>query len=91
MYNKLANYVYLHDQVNNKISDLAPESYMADVRQFAGAFGNEMHDAETLRRNLDDNAVPAIVAGGNAQNYLGFLKERQKLMALKIKEFYSKL
>jgi hypothetical protein len=91
MYNKLANYVYLHDQVNNRINDLAPESYMAEIEKYSGAFGNEMHNADELSRNLADNAVPAIVEEGNAKNYLDFLKERQKLMALKIKEFYSKL
>jgi uncharacterized protein with ParB-like and HNH nuclease domain len=91
MYNKLANYVYLHDQVNKKISDLAPEAYMAKVREFTGAFGNEIHNPDELARNLKDNAIPPVVENGNMLNYLDFLKERQQLMALKVKEFYSKL
>ena len=91
MYNKLANYVYLHDQVNNKISDLAPEAYLGEVAKFNGAYGNEMQSIEELSRNLKENAIPALVENGNANNYMEFLKERQKLMAVKIKEFYSKL
>ena len=91
MYNKLANYVYLHDQVNNKINDFAPEVYLGEVAKFAGAYGNEMQSADELSRNLTENAIPVLVNNGNANNYMDFLKERQKLMALKVKEFYAKL
>ena len=91
MYNKLANYVYLHDQVNNRVNDLAPKEYMTEVQKWKGAFGNEIDSPEDLFFNTSNNAIPEIILEGDAQNYLEFLKERQLLMAQKIKEFYSKL
>ena len=91
MYNRLANYVYLHDQINNKINDYAPEYYMAEVRTGNGAFGNEIKDESDLSKNLDDNAIPALVLQGTATNYLEFLEERAKLMSLKIKDYYYSL
>ncbi len=91
MYNKLANYVYLHDQVNNKISDRSPKAYLGEVLEFKGAYGNEIKHESELFENMRSNAIPIDLINGNADNYLEFLKERQKLMALKIKDYYSKL
>lgn len=91
MYNKLANYVYLHDQVNNKVSDYAPADYMAHVTNFEGAFGNEIKNKEELKKNLNDNAVPEIIFEGTYNNYLEFLSKRAIQMALKIKSYYEKL
>lgn len=91
MYNKLANYVYLHDQVNNKVNDYAPEVYMNEVMKYTGTYGNEMKGLEELKRNLEDNAIPELVKSGNSSNYLLFLKERAVMMSLKIKEYYEKL
>jgi len=91
MYNRLANYVYLHDQINNKINDFAPESYMAKIREWDGAFGNEIKSEVGLKKSLYENAIPELVFQGKAANYLEFLEERAKLMALKIKEYYYSL
>lgn len=91
MYNKLANYVYLHDQINNKVSDYAPQIYMEEIRKYNGAYGNEIKDSVELSQNLKDNAIPELVLEGEASNYLEFLKARQLLMSLKIKTYYSKL
>ena len=88
LYNKLANYVYLHDQVNNKVDDRAPAVYMAEVQKFDGAFGNEMKTHIELEKNLNDNAIPDDVIQGTAANYLEFLNKRALLMSLKIKEYY---
>lgn len=91
MYNKLANYVYLHDQVNNKVSDFAPVAYMSQVKLFTGAYGNEIKNKEELIQNLKDNAIPELVIEGTYNNYLEFLLERSLQMALKIKAYYEKL
>lgn len=91
MYNKLANYVYLHDQVNNKVNDYAPEIYMAEIMKYTGTYGNEMKGLAELKQNLADNAIPTLVTSGNCDNYLAFLQERALMMSLKIKEYYEKL
>lgn len=91
MYNKLGNYVYLHDQVNNKVNDLAPKEYMSKIMNFNGAFGNEIKDQDALDYNLDANAIPQLVVEGTSENYAEFLKERNKLMARKIRLYYEKL
>jgi len=91
MYNKLANYVYLHDEVNNKIKDRAPIDYLDEVRKYSGAFGNEMKTETDLLSNLDENAIPKSAMNGVADNYLIFLKERALLMALRIKMYYESL
>lgn len=91
MYNKLANYVYLHDQVNNKISDYEPKLYMAEVSKYNGAFGSEIKNEDELNKNLQDNAIPELLFTGTHNNYLDFLKSRALLMSLKIKAYYEKL
>lgn len=91
MYNKLANYVYLHDQINIKVSDHAPNEYLTEVQNYTYAFGNEMASFEDLKRNMDENAIPMSLLESDVSHYNNFLKERQKLMALKIQEFYDKL
>ncbi|MDR0696314.1 MAG: DUF262 domain-containing protein [Christensenellaceae bacterium] len=91
IHNSLANYVYLHDQVNKKIRDRSPEIYMKDVLEFTGAYDNDIKNLDALQTNLRDNAIPDIVMSGNAENYLFFLEERKKLMAMKVREFYYKL
>lgn len=91
MYNKLANYVYLHDQINIKVSDHAPNEYLMEVQNYTYAFGNEMASFEDLKRNMDENAIPMSLLESDVSHYNNFLKERQKLMAVKIQEFYDKL
>lgn len=91
MYKKLANYVYLHDQINIKVSDHAPNEYLTEVQNYTYAFGNEMASFEDLKRNMDENAIPMSLLESDVSHYNNFLKERQKLMALKIQEFYDKL
>ena len=88
-YNKLANYVYLHDQVNNKVDDRAPVTYMDEIGKFNGAFGNEIKTQLELEKNLADNAIPEDIIHGTASNYIEFLKKRALLMSLKIKEYYE--
>jgi len=89
LYNKLANYVYLHDQVNNKIDDNAPMVYMTEICKFDGAYGNEMKTQDDLDRNLNENAIPVEIMEGTASGYIEFLKKRVLLMSLRIKEYYE--
>nr|WP_242703888.1 DUF262 domain-containing protein [Enterococcus sp. 669A] len=91
MYNKLANYVYLHDQINNKISDRSPREYFSEIQKYDNAYSNEMKSAEELGNNLMENDIPLDLTEGEVAFYPNFLKERQNLMALKIRQYYKKL
>lgn len=91
MYNKLANYVYLHDQVNNKISDRSPIDYLTEVSKYYGAYGSELNNEHDLKINLKDNSIPEMISIGTHENYFEFLKARALLMSLKIKEYYNRL
>ena len=48
-------------------------------------------DIEILKENLRVNCIPENIAEMDASHYEDFLKERRKLMAKKIKEFYYSL
>ena len=89
LYNKLANYVYLHDQVNKRISNSPPAQYMKDILKFDGAYGNEMKTEAEIKKNLDENAIPDDVMNGTATNYIEFLKKRALLMSKIIKNYYE--
>lgn len=91
MYNKLANYVYLHDQINNKISDHSPNEYFCEIQKYDNAYSNEMSSLKELKKNLVDNDIPFSLLENDAAYYLDFLKDRQKLMAEKIKKYYESL
>jgi hypothetical protein len=48
-------------------------------------------DEKELMNNLFSNAIPNNIFGLTAESYESFLLERRKLMARKIKEYYSSL
>ena len=51
-YNKIANFVYLRDDVNKKLDDDAPKVYMGQVMNFDGAFNSEITNSDELTNNL---------------------------------------
>ena len=57
-YNKIANFVFLRDDINKSLDDNAPKYYMENVMKYDGAYGVEVSNEDELLRNLDENAVP---------------------------------
>ena len=53
-------------------------------------YGN-FTDKEKLLENLSVNCIPHNIVEMNFTHYEDFLRERRKLMAMKIKEFYYSL
>lgn len=90
-YNKIANFVYLRDDVNKKLDDDAPKVYMGQVMNFDGAFNSEITNSDELTNNLRENAIPAIITESDINNYDSFLAERRKEMAKLIKDYYYSL
>ena len=90
-YNKIANLVYLRDDVNKKLDDDAPKVYLEKVRKFDGAFNNEINNDESLAQNFKENAIPESVINYDISNYGNFLDERRKEMAKLVKDYYYSL
>ncbi len=93
-YNQVANYVYAEQQLNIKLGDKAPNVYMADVKQDIDTHTHAytaLQNEEVLQQNLIINCVPSTLQDYNFENYQEFLSARRKEMAVKIKDYYSKL
>lgn len=90
-YNKIANFVYLRDDINIKVSDLEPADYMSRVKEYKGAFGSDIMTDKELSDNLSSNAIPESLLTATHEDFFDFMVERRKLMALIVKEYYEKL
>ena len=90
-YNKIANFVYLRDDINIKVSDLEPADYMSRVKEYKGAFGSDIMSDKELSENLSSNAIPKSLLTATHEDFFDFMVERRKLMALIVKEYYEKL
>lgn len=90
-YNQIANYVFLQQEINSKIADKAPCEYMQEVYRQCETkepvYGGIV-DKDELAANLRQSCIPDGFERMEISNYPGFLEERRKLMAQKIKEYY---
>lgn len=94
-YNQVANYVYLQTEINIKIGKKAPADYLGYMfdQQCNGGearYGG-IKDLDVLRQNLADNCIPEETARMNINDYPRFLKERRRLIAERLKEYYASL
>jgi hypothetical protein len=93
-YNQVANFVYTEQATNIKVGKMPPIEYLRKVKQEIeeGTFNISTIDSSiSLENNLSENDIPVSLQTANFNNYDDFLKERRKLMAIKIKNFYKKL
>ena len=90
-YNKIANFAYLRDDINIKVSDLEPATYMAKVNEYKGAFGSDIMSDKELADNLASNAIPEMFKTARFEDFYDFMEERRKLMALLVKQYYESL
>lgn len=93
-YNQIANFVQAQTEINIPISSKEPRQYMSEVaEQTKGGklkYGN-IDTPEALKRNLSQNAIPAIIFDATYKTYEEFLHERRRLMAKKIEKYYKSL
>lgn len=93
-YNQIANYVYAQSEINIKIGRKSPREYMGAVMEQTNG-GELMYGGITDRNDLDENLRQSCIPNGfekmEIDDYESFLKERRKLMAKKIKEYYNSL
>ncbi len=93
-YNQIANYVYMQQEVNIALGNKAPDAYFSEVLEqcHGGAlkYGG-ISSLDELHENLKSNCVPESIFTMSLDRYDEFLKERRKLMAQKMKEYYFSL
>ena len=93
-YNQIANYVYMQQEVNIAVGNKAPDAYFSEVLEqcHGGAlkYGG-ISSLDELHENLKSNCVPESIFTMTLDHYDEFLKERRKLMAEKMKEYYFSL
>ena len=93
-YNQIANYVFLQQEINIKISDDAPCIYMAEVRKQCTTkqpvYGGIV-DTAILDENLRQNCIPDGFEFMDINDYSAFLAKRRELMADKIHRYYNSL
>ena len=95
-YNQLANYVYTQSEINRTISDHPPAVYMQNVRQAIQQQEktspySSIESEESLKKNLRQHCIPDGFETMDWNNYEDFLKERQKLIAQRLKQYYFSL
>jgi hypothetical protein len=93
-YNQVANYVYLDTSINIAIGKRSPSDYFkAALEQTRGgklSIGTITSEAD-FWSSLEINSIPKEVVNMTAKDYLRFLKERRRLMAGKIRDYYHSL
>lgn len=93
-YNQIANYAFLQQEINIKISDDAPCVYMAEVLKQCETkqpvYGG-ITELEILKENLRQNCVPEGFENMDIKEYQAFLTARRELMAKKIRDYYWRL
>jgi len=93
-YNQIANYVYMQQEVNIAVGNKAPDAYFSEVlEQCQGGalkYGG-ISSLDELHENLKSNCVPESIFTMSLDHYDEFLKERRKLMAEKMRDYYFSL
>jgi len=93
-YNQIANFAYTQTETNIKIRDREPKVYFGDVvEQTKGgelSYG-AINDPAELKANLIANCIPQELHEMGLDRYDEFLAARRKLMAAKLKTYYSSL
>ncbi len=93
-YNQIANYVYMQQEVNIAVGNKAPDAYFSEVlEQCHGGvlkYGG-ISSLDELHQNLQANCVPESIFTMTLDHYDEFLKQRRKLMAEKMREYYFSL
>jgi hypothetical protein len=93
-YNQIANFALAQSEINIAIGDQPPEKYFAELAdQCSGGkkkYGG-ITDISAMKDNFRMNCIPSRMLEGNVPPYDEFLEERRKLMATKLRDYFSKL
>ena len=94
IYNQIANFAMLQTEVNIQIGKKAPNDYMKSIIDQCNGQENKygaINTLDDLYKNMEENCIPRSFVDITIDNYEDFLKERRKLMAQKLKQYYESL
>ena len=94
VYNQIANFAMLQTEVNIQIGKKAPNEYMKSIIDQCNGQENKygaINTLDDLYKNMEENCIPRSFVDMTIDNYEDFLKERRKLMAQKLKQYYESL
>lgn len=94
LYNQVANYVYMQQELNVRIGNKSPKDYMRIIKdqiENKKIILSNFKNLIDLQKNLEENCIPELIFEGDFRNYQEFLTLRRKLMAEKIKGYYFHL
>ena len=94
MYNQIANFTYLQQEINIEIRDKAPKKYFEEMqKQINGEIDiyGCIKTNDELNENLKDNAIPLEIKDMTFNEYNDFLAKRRILMAEKIRDYFKNL
>ena len=93
-YNQIANYVIMQSEINIAIGAQPPATYFSNLleqcRTGVTRYGGII-DSDQLQENLAVHCIPGGMESASVEGYDEFLQERRKLMATKIRRYYSTL
>ena len=93
-YNQIANFAIAQTEINIAIGKKEPAKYMAEMIEQCNngkkKYGN-INNLDDLKKNLEMNCVPDGFEKMLFDDYSDFLVKRRKLMAKKIKVYFSRL
>ncbi|MCT7546835.1 DUF262 domain-containing protein [Aliarcobacter cryaerophilus] len=86
-YNQIANYVYMQQEINIKVGNKAPDTYLSllienftnNKNKFSG-----IENHEELIKNFEMHCIPRSIINSKFSDYEDFLHERRKLMGVSI-------
>ena len=94
IYNQIANFAMLQTEINIQIGKKSPNEYMQSIIEQCNGEENKygaIDTIEDLHKNMKENCIPESFINMTIDDYDEFLKERRKLMAHRIKEYYNTL
>lgn len=93
-YNQIANFVLAQSEINIQIGAKPPEVYFRQLAEQCTG-GTKLYggitDREEMLRNFDMNCIPHELLDGDTPSFDDFLETRRKLMAAKLKIWFSAL
>lgn len=91
-FNQVANLVVAQSEINIAISNKAPKVYFLELKEQCLSkqpkYGGIV-DLDELKSNLYEHCIPLEFFENPSDDYLRFIEARRKLMAEKIKEYFS--
>ena len=89
--NKIANYMFLSNDINIKVSNTEPKTYMNNILSGENNYGSSLVSLHDVERNLAEAAIPKLLINATHDNYAEFMQQRRMLMADKIRKYYASL